>query len=148
MKITSFSFTLRQTVTKDGYGDNYYVNIDENGAANVSHPYKSIEHKEQAFIFGIIQNAISKYAELIEVCDRANRVLGLEEYAPKVSVTEAEPESVDVSAAPQPSHGGSDVVDSDRAVSTGAEIKDAPFEEDKSVAQIIEENVIKSLGLK
>jgi hypothetical protein len=117
MKITSFSFTLRQAVTKDGYGDNYYVTIDENGNANINNPYKNISHKEQAAILGIIQNAISKYSELAVMCDRSNRILKLEEYAPKVSVEQTSSES----AAPQSCALG------DGEVSTG--IKDAPFEE-------------------
>ena len=85
MKITNFSFTLRQAATKDGYGDNYYVNIDENGVANVSHPYKSIPHKEQAAILGIIQSAIVKYGILVKECNTANQKLGLEQYAPTIS---------------------------------------------------------------
>ena len=97
MKITNFSFTLRQAATKDGYGDNYYVTINEDGVANVSHPYKHIEHKEQAAILGIIQSAIVKYGILVNECDKANRALKLEQYAPKVSVEETSSES----AAPQ-----------------------------------------------
>ena len=93
MKITSFGFTLRQAVREDGYGDNYYVTIDENGVANVSHPYVTMNHKEQAAIFGIIQSAIVKYGILVNECDKANRALKLEQYAPKVSAEE--------SAAPQ-----------------------------------------------
>lgn len=88
MKITNFSFILCQAATKDGHCDNYYVNIDENGNANISTPYKNISHKEQAAILGIIQNAISKYGELTVMCDRSNRILKLEEYAPKVSSEE------------------------------------------------------------
>lgn len=93
MKITNFGFTLRQASTKDGYGDNYYVSIDEDGNANINHPYKNISHKEQAAILSIIQNAISKYAELVVMCDKANRALRLEQYAPKVSVEETSSES-------------------------------------------------------
>ena len=88
MKITNFSFTLRQAATKDGYGDNYYVNIDENGVANVSHPYKSIKHKEQAAILGVIQTAIFKYGKLVELCDVNNQALKLEQYAPTASAAE------------------------------------------------------------
>lgn len=89
MKITSFSFTLRQAVREDGYGDNYYVTINEDGVANVSHPYKHIDHKEQAAILGVIQRAIVKYGKLVELCDVNNRALKLEEYAPKVSASES-----------------------------------------------------------
>lgn len=133
MKITNFSFTLRQAATKDGYGDNYYVNIDENGVTSISHPYKSIPYKEQGAIFGVIQKAINEYAKLVELCDVNNRTLKLEEYAPKVSAEETTSEST----APQTCALG------DEEVSTGAD-----GDIDKPLAQQIEENVIESLGLK
>lgn len=105
MKITNFSFTLRQATTKDGYGDNYYVSIDDNGAANVSHPYKNIPYKEQAAIFGVIQTVIEKYDEIVEICDRTNRALELEQYAPIVSSEEIASREEPESAVSQPSHG-------------------------------------------
>lgn len=89
MKITNFSFTLRQASTEDGYGDNYYVNINEDGNANVSHPYKTINHEEQTAILSIIQTGIIQYGVLVKECDRANKRLKLEKYAPKVSAEEA-----------------------------------------------------------
>ena len=88
MKITNFSFTVRQAITGDGYGDNYYVNIDENGNTNVSHPYKTISHEEQATILSIIQTGIIQYGLLVKDCDRANKRLKLEEYAESVSSAE------------------------------------------------------------
>lgn len=94
MKITSFSFTLRQSATADGYGDNYYVNIDENGDVNVSHPYKTISYKEQAAILGIIQSGIVKYATLVNECDRANQKLKLEEYAESPETTSEEEKAI------------------------------------------------------
>ena len=137
MKITSFSFTLRQTSTEDGYGDNYYVNIDDKGNTNVSHPYKTISYKEQAAILDIIKSSINKYAELVVLCDKHNRILELEEYAPKVSSIETSEEAKGIAAAKlsaaqelealaessvlQPSRLG------DGEVSTV--IEDAPFEE-------------------
>lgn len=93
MKIINFSFTVRQAVTEDGYGDNYYVNINENGDVNVSHPYKTINHEEQAAILSIIQTGIIQYGMLVKECDRANKRLKLEEYAPKVSAEETSSES-------------------------------------------------------
>ena len=63
MKITNFSFTLRQASTKDGYGDNYYVNIDDNGVVNISHPYKSIEYKEQVALLGFGNFAVVERPE-------------------------------------------------------------------------------------
>ena len=127
MKITNFSFTIRQAVVKDGYGDNYYVNIDENGVTTISHPYKSIEHREQAAILSIIRDAIVKYGIMVNECDKVNRALKLEEYAPIESAEEEkgiaaaklsarqELELADVSAAPQSCALG------DEELSTGAD---------------------------
>lgn len=81
MKITSFSFTLQQGVDNNGYADNYYVDINENGVTKVTHPYKSVSYKEQAAILGIIQSGIVKYGMLTIECDKANQKLKLEEYA-------------------------------------------------------------------
>lgn len=152
MKITSFQLTLRQAITKDGYGDNYYVNIDDNGVASVSHPYKNIPHKEQAAILGVIQSAIIKYGLLVNECDKANRALKLEQYAPKVLAevsTEIKDapfeESTAEPAVPQPSHGTcsnnldcTDLVAHSEAeqerLDMEEEIKDAPFEEVESGA--------------
>lgn len=129
MKITSFSFTVRQAITGDGYGDNYYVNIDENGDTNVSHPYKTISYKEQAAILDIIQSGIVKYGILVNECDRVNQALKLEEYAESPETTSEEEkgiaatklsaaqelELVSKSASPQLSRLG------DGEVSTGAD---------------------------
>lgn len=121
MKITSFGFTLRQAVREDGYGDNYYVTINEDGVASVSHPYVTIDHKEQAAILGVIQRAIVQYGKLVELCDVNNQALKLEQYAPTVSAEETSSES----AEPQTCALG------DEEVSKGADgdIDDAPFEE-------------------
>ena len=81
MKITSFQLTIQQGVDNNGYADNYYLSIDEKGATNVSHPYKTMSYKEQAAILGIIQSAIVKYGMLTIECDRANQALKLEKYA-------------------------------------------------------------------
>lgn len=94
MKIISFSFTVRQASTEDGYGDNYYVNIDDNGNTNVSHPYKTISHKEQAAILGIIQSGIIKYGILVNECNRANQALKLEEYAESLAETSEEEKAI------------------------------------------------------
>lgn len=94
MKITSFSFTVRQASTKDGYDDNYYVSIDDNGNTNISHPYKTISHKEQAAILGIIQSGVVKYGILVNECNRANRALKLEEYAESPEVISEEEKAI------------------------------------------------------
>lgn len=133
MKITSFQFTLRQAATKDGYGDNYYVNIDENGETNISHPYKFIPYKEQGAIFDVIRSAIAQYAILIDKCDKANRALKLEQYAPTVSSEEITSREEPKSAVPEScALGGGEV-------STG--IKDAPFEDPERPFGLSEEQI-------
>lgn len=87
MKIINFSFIVRQAVTIDGLDDSYYVTINEDGNANISHPYKRINHEEQTAILSIIQTGIIQYAMLVKECDKANKRLKLEEYA-EVSVEE------------------------------------------------------------
>lgn len=99
MKITNFSFTVRQADTKDGYSDNYYVNIDKDGDVNVSHPYKNIPHEEQAAILSVIQTGIIQYDMLVKECTRANKRLKLEEYAPKVSSEDTSEEEKAIAAA-------------------------------------------------
>lgn len=99
MKIISFSFTVRQASTEDGYGDNYYVNIDKDGDVNVNHPYKNIPHEEQAAILSVIQTGIIQYDMLVKECTRANKRLKLEEYAPKVSSEDTSEEEKAIAAA-------------------------------------------------
>lgn len=130
MKITSFQLTIQQDVDEQGYGDNFYVNIDDKGLANISRPYKSIPVEEQLAIEEVITSAIKAHVKLVKQVDNANKDLRLEEYRPIESVAEsAAKESVE-SAASQPSHGGSDAIDSNREASaeTEVEIEDAPFE--------------------
>lgn len=94
MKITNFSFTLCQAIREDGYGDNYYVTINEDGNANISHPYKTMPYKEQAAILSVIQSAIINYGMLINECDRANQKLKLEEYAESSEPTSEEEKGI------------------------------------------------------
>ena len=129
MKITSFQLTIQQDVDEQGYGDNFYIGIDDKGLANISRPYKSIPVEEQLAIEEVITAAIKAHIRLVKQVDNANKDLRLEEYRPIESVLEESSEVSVESAASQPSHGGSDVVDSYREVSTGAELRDAPFEE-------------------
>lgn len=127
MKITGFQLTIQQGIDEQGYGDNFYITIDDKGLTTISRPYKSIPIEEQLAIEEVITAAIKAHIKLVKQVDNANKDLRLEEYRPIESVAETTSEESVESAAPQPSHGGSDVVDNDRQVSTGAE--DAPFEE-------------------
>ena len=140
MKITSFNLTIQQSVDEQGYGDNFYVNIDDKGLANISRPYKSIPVEEQLVIEEVIASAIKAHIKLVKQVDNANKDLRLEEYRPISSVADSAVEESVESAASQSCALGDEEL--------SAEIKDAPFEESKTLAQQIEDNVIESLGLK
>ena len=131
MKITSFQLTIQQGIDEQGYGDNFYISIDDKGMTTISRPYKSIPVEEQLAIEEVIASAIKAHLKLVKQVDNANKDLRLEEYRQISSAAETTSEVAVESAASQPSHGGSDVADSDREVSTGAEVEigDAPFEE-------------------
>ena len=121
MKITSFQLTIQQSLDEQGYGDNFYVNIDDKGLANISRPYKSIPVEEQLAIEEVITSAIKAHLKLVKQVDNANKDLRLEEYRPIESVAE---ESVKSAASQSCALGGEEL-------STGAEVEigDAPFEE-------------------
>lgn len=140
MKITSFQLTIQQSIDEQGYGDNFYVNIDDKGLASISRPYKSIPIEEQLAIEEVITSAIKAHLKLVKQVDNANKDLRLEEYRPIESVADSAAEESVKSAASQSCALGDEEL--------SAEIKAAPFEESKTLAQQIEDNVIESLGLK
>ena len=157
MKITSFQLTIQQGVDEQGYCDNFYISIDDKGLANISRPYKPIPIEEQLAIEEVITSAIKAHIKLVKQVDNANKDLKLKDYRPIETVADTEPEEEKAIAAAklsakqeleataessvlQPSRLG------DGEVSTV--IEDAPFEESKTLAQQIEDNVIESLGLK
>ena len=125
MKITSFQLTIQQDVDEQGYGDNFYVSIDDKGLANISRPYKSIPVEEQLAIEEVITSAIKAHLKLIKQVDNANKDLRLEEYRPIESIAESTSEESVKSAASQSCALGGE------ELSTGAEVEigDAPFEE-------------------
>ena len=111
MKITSFQLTIQQDVDEQGYGDNFYIGIDDKGMTTISRPYKSIPVEEQLAIEEVITSAIKAHLKLVKQVDNANKDLRLEEYRPIESVAESAAEESVKSAASQPSHGGSDPTD-------------------------------------
>lgn len=125
MKITSFNLTIQQDVDEQGYGDNFYISIDDKGLASISRPYKSIPAEEQLAIEEVITSAIKAHIELVKQVDNANKDLRLEEYRPIESVAESAAEESVKSTASQSCALG------DEEVSTGAgvRISDTPFEE-------------------
>ena len=101
MKITSFNLTIQQSVDEQGYGDNFYVSIDDKGLANISRPYKSIPVEEQLAIEEVIASAIKAHIKLFKQVDNANKDLRLEEYRPIESVADSAVEESVESASTQ-----------------------------------------------
>lgn len=128
MKITSFQLTIQQDVDQQGYGDNFYINIDDKGMTTISRPYKSIPIEEQLAIEEVIISAIKAHLKLTKQVDNANRDLLLKEYRPVSSVAETTSEVTAESAAVQSCPLG------DGEVSTGADVEthDVIFEESET----------------
>ena len=125
MKITSFQLTIQQGIDEQGYGDNFYISIDDKGLASISRPYKSIPVEEQLAIEEVITSAIKAHLKLVKQVDNANKDLWLEEYRPIESVAESTSEESVKSAASQSCALG----DEELSTGAGVEIGDAPFEE-------------------
>ena len=101
MKITRFQLTIQQDVDEQGYGDNFYIGIDDKGMTTISRPYKSIHVEEQLAIEEVITSAIKAHLKLVKQVDNANKDLRLEEYRPISSVAESAAEESVKSAASQ-----------------------------------------------
>lgn len=136
MKITSFSLTIQQSVDKQGYGDNFYINIDDKGLANISRPYKSIPIEEQLAIEEVITAAIKAHLKLVKQVDNANKDLKLEEYRPVESVAETSSEST-VLSTDEPAVGTTQT----ESIGVECEIKDAPFEDPERPFGLSEEQI-------
>ena len=102
MKITSFQLTIQQGLDEQGYGDNFYICIDDKGLANISRPYKSIPVEEQLAIEEVIASAIKAHLKLVKQVDNANKDMKLEEYAPIVSSEETSSESASAQLSDSP----------------------------------------------
>ena len=125
MKITSFQLTIQQGIDEQGYGDNFYISIDDKGMTTISRPYKSIPVEEQLAIEEVITSAIKAHIKLIKQVDNANKDLRLEEYRPIESAADsAVEESVKSAASQSCALGGEEL-----STGAGVRISDAPFEE-------------------
>lgn len=103
MKITSFQLTIQQSVDGQGYGENFYISIDDKGLTNISRPYKSIPVEEQLAIEEVIAFAIKAHLKLVKQVDNANRDLKLEEYRPIELKEDSTPDTEPELASAQPS---------------------------------------------
>ena len=131
MKINYFygSIAIRPC---NGYVESLEFNVTEGKGLTFRYPYGDATPEEAESINKFIKTITDAYNVLSSQIDRTNKTLKLEQYAPKVSALE----STDISAVPQPSHGGSDPTDlvahseaEQERLDMEEELKDAPFEE-------------------
>ena len=116
----------------NGYAETLNFSVTEDKELTFRYPYGDATPEEAESINKFIKTIIDAYNVLSSQIDMTNKTLKLEQYAPKVSV----PETTDISAVPQPLHGGSDPTDlvahseaEQERLDMEEEIKDAPFEE-------------------
>ena len=98
------SIAIRQC---DGYTENLTFDVTEGKGLTFRYPYGDATPEEAEAISKFIKLITDAYNVLSSQIDRTNKTLKLEQYAPVVSSLE----STDISAVPQPSHGGSDPTD-------------------------------------
>lgn len=87
MKITSFNCTIELSKDENGYSNNYYVSIDENGVS-VSNPYIRMTPEETIFTTDLIHDFVGMSMNYNARVDSFNRDMRLEQYAPQVATTE------------------------------------------------------------
>lgn len=115
MKLISFNCTIELSKDENGYSNNYYVNIDENGVS-VSNPYTRIIPEEAVFVTELIRDFIGMSVNYNARVDSFNRDMRLEQYAPQVTTTEetsseVSTDTTEESTLPQEARGGSDTTD-------------------------------------
>ena len=101
MKLTSFNCTIELSKDENGYSNNCYVDVTNNGVT-ISHPYDTQTPEQAMFVTNLIHDFIAKAIAFNNRIDGFNRNNRLEQYAPQASLTEvSSSESTDVSAVPQ-----------------------------------------------
>lgn len=111
MKLISFNCTIELSKDENGYSNNYYVDVTDKGVS-ISRPYITQSQEQVMFVTNLIHDFIAASIAFNNRVDGFNRDNHLEQYAPQASSAEVSAEeTTEVSAASQPSHGGSDVVD-------------------------------------
>ena len=128
MKLTSFNCTIELSKDENGYSNNCYVDVTNNGVT-ISHPYDTQTPEQAMFVTNLIHDFITKAIAFNNRIDGFNRNNRLEQYAPQASLTEeSASKSTDVSAVPQSCALG------DGEVSTGA----VTMDEAKAPEQMLE----------
>lgn len=111
MKITNCSITIEVSKDENGYSNNYYVDINEQGVS-VSFPYIKQRHEQVTLVNDLINQFIDDFNHLSRRIDGFNRDMQLEQYAPKAVKTEETTSEVSPeSASGQPERGGSEGID-------------------------------------
>lgn len=138
------SIAIRQ---HDGYTENLEFNVIENKRLTFRYPYGDATPEEAEAISQFVKTITNAYNKLTTQIDNVNKDLKLEEYRPTESVAETtseiEEESIEVSAVAPTNEPPVGTTQTESIA-----VEDKSLEKDKSVAEIIEENVIESLGLK
>lgn len=80
MKITSFNFTIEVSKDENGYSNNYYVDVTNNGV-NISNPYVTQSAEQVMFITKLIHDFIAQSIDFNTRVDGFNRDYNLEQYA-------------------------------------------------------------------
>ncbi len=144
MKLKSFNCTIEVSKDENGYSNNYYVDITEQGVS-VSVPYIKQNHEQAKLVNELINQFIDDFNHINRRIDGFNKDMKLEEYSPKtVKTEESVSETTEESAVTQSSRGVSEL--KSVAEQIGKDYEEAV--EEKSLAKTIEDNVIESLGLK
>lgn len=147
MKLVSFNCTIEVSKDKNGYSNNYYVDVTDKGVS-ISNPYVTQTPEQVMFITQLVHDFIDAALAFNGRVDGFNRDNHLEQYAvitpPVVETTGSDFDLDANSAVPQPSRGGSD--QAAVAEQIGKDYEEAV--EEKSLAKTIEDNVIESLGLR
>ena len=101
MKLTSFNCTIELSKDENGYSNNCYVDVTNNGVT-ISHPYDTQTPEQAMFVTNFIHDFIGIAIGLNNRIDGFNRNNRLEQYAPQAPLTEeSASKSTDVSASPQ-----------------------------------------------
>lgn len=146
MKLTYFYATI-EVAPRDGYSENLQCTTDRDNPNKLifNFPYGEITPEQAAAVSEFTKTLTSAYNKLQKQIDNVNKDLKMEQYAPAVPpITETTGSDFDLDAnpaVPQPSHGGSES-------ESVAEQIGVAYEEAKSLAKTIEDNVVESLGLK
>ena len=114
MKLVSVNCTIEVSKDDNGYSNNYYVNVDEDGV-NVSQPYIKQIPEQVMLVHNLINTFIANAINFNSRINVFNKEMGLEEYAvltpPVVETTGSDFDLDAESAVAQSLRGGSEGID-------------------------------------